>query len=320
MGFPGGVEKAFEVVNNWRSSHSFPLNTFQIGLRNHTTQIDPEGLVAQRIKRLPAIIFKLNRFPTMTLTEMQDIGGCRAIVADIPRVKELRELLAQSRMKHALVREKDYITKPKDSGYRGIHLVYRYHSDRKTTYNGLQIEVQLRSRPQHIWATAVETVGTLIRQSLKSSVGEEQWLRFFQVMSSFIALREKVPLVPGTPTTRDALVDELGRLADGLQVESRLIAYRSAIREYSHSIDGARWYLLEFYPGKDSVVTGFKRSELDKAMRQYLETEKRLRDASPGSEVVLVSVDSLATLEAAYPSYFADTDEFLAILRKALGN
>ena len=53
--------------------------------------------------------------------------------------------------------ETDYVRKPKTSGYRGIHLVYRYHNDRKTIYNGLQIEPQLRTRRQHAWATAVDT-------------------------------------------------------------------------------------------------------------------------------------------------------------------
>ena len=43
------------------------------------------------------------------------------------------------------------------SGYRGVHLIYRYNSDRKTEYNTLLIEMQLRSQLQHAWATAVET-------------------------------------------------------------------------------------------------------------------------------------------------------------------
>lgn len=39
------------------------------------------SLVAQRIKRLYSIRHKLKRFPTMRLTQIQDIGGCRAIVS-----------------------------------------------------------------------------------------------------------------------------------------------------------------------------------------------------------------------------------------------
>ncbi|MGH7265289.1 MAG: hypothetical protein ACREMB_10610 [Candidatus Rokuibacteriota bacterium] len=48
-------EEALQIINNWRSSHSFPLNTFQVTLRRNARQIDPNSLVAQRIKRLSSI-------------------------------------------------------------------------------------------------------------------------------------------------------------------------------------------------------------------------------------------------------------------------
>ncbi len=56
-----------------------------------------------------------------------------------------------SRIKHKRVTKKDYIGHPRESGYRGVHLVYRYFSDRKTTavYNDMKIEMQIRSQLQH---------------------------------------------------------------------------------------------------------------------------------------------------------------------------
>ena len=314
----GDVSRAYDIVNNWRSSHSFPLNTFQNGLRSFAIRVDRDYLIAQRIKRMPSIMDKLKRFPSMTLSQMQDLGGCRAILTDTKKVREVREQYRHSQMKHKLAREKDYITRPKTSGYRGIHLIYRYHSDRTSTYEGLQIEVQLRSHSQHIWATAVETVGTLLRQSLKSSQGTKEWLRFFSLMSSYIAMNEKAPIVPNTPPDKATLLDELKSHASSLQVPTKLQAYRIAIKNIQQSVDGARYYLLEFYPNKESRVTGFKYRQLEDAMKQYLETEKKLSQVGPGSEVVLVSVDSVGALEAAYPSYFADTDEFLKLLNNAL--
>ena len=86
----------------------------------------------------------------------------------------------------------DYISAPKASGYRGVHLMYRYKSDKKKTiYNDLKIEMQIRSRYQHAWATAVETVGIFVGQALKTSMGDDRWLRFFALMGSAIAIREK---------------------------------------------------------------------------------------------------------------------------------
>jgi (p)ppGpp synthase/HD superfamily hydrolase len=73
--------RSVDAINNWRSSHSFPLNTFTVGVKRRAKDVDPDALVAQRIKRLSSIAAKLQRFSTMQLSQMQDIGGCRAIVA-----------------------------------------------------------------------------------------------------------------------------------------------------------------------------------------------------------------------------------------------
>jgi len=40
--------------------------------------------------------------------------------------------------------------------------------------------------------------------------------------------------------------------------------------------------------------------------------------AHPGTDAVLVSVDSIAALQRAYPNYFADTRVFVALLKQAL--
>ena len=150
---------ALDIINNWRSSHNFPLNTFHIWLKRRAKIIDPTVITAQRIKRMASIELKLSRFPTMTLSQMQDIGGCRAILSDALAVSKLCESYADSDLKHTLAATDNYIDSPKDSGYRGVHLVYKYYSDRRKDYNSLKIEVQLRSRLQHAWATAVETAG-----------------------------------------------------------------------------------------------------------------------------------------------------------------
>jgi hypothetical protein len=188
------------IINNWRSSHSYPLNVFQTTLRRYARKVDAAPLVAQRIKRLSSIELKLKRFPNMKLTQMQDLGGCRAVVKSISAVRRLEAIYQESNIKHVLASKDDYLAAPQITGYRGIHLVYRFLSDKnKTDYNGLKIEMQLRSQFQHAWATAVETVGTFVRQALKSSMGEKEWLRFFALMGTAIAIRERSPLVPNTP-------------------------------------------------------------------------------------------------------------------------
>jgi putative GTP pyrophosphokinase len=113
----------------------------------------------------------------------------------VASVDDFHDAFLSGRHKHRLIRHDDYVTAPKPSGYRSVHLRLRLptvSSDRSSTYNGLNIEVQIRSRLQHAWATAVVTVCTFTQQALKSSQGEGEWLRFFQLMSSEVAHVEAV--------------------------------------------------------------------------------------------------------------------------------
>jgi hypothetical protein len=216
-------------------------------------------------------------------------------------------------MKHVLADEKDYITNPKPSGYRGIHLVYRYRSDRNETYNRLLIEVQLRSALQHTWATAVEAVSALLNSALKSSEGPEQWLHYFRLVSSAFALLEKTPTVPGTPASVAILLQQIQMRTRDLDVIERLRNYRQALRVLSdQDHTRATWFLLRFSSGALSV-RGYPFKELLAATEDYLRVEKEL-DLLSGEEAVLVSVDSPRALRLAYPNYFLDTKVFAEIV------
>ena len=171
---------ALPVINNWRASHSFPLNTFKIGLNRNADRIDGGSLTAQRIKRLSSISQKLQRFPNMKLSQMQDIGGCRAVMRSVDKVRELETVYKKSEVKHKLDHVDDYIMHPKASGYRGVHIIWRYHSDRQEYYNGFKIEMQLRSALQHSWATAVETVGTFLQQGTQIEPGRRGLAAIFR--------------------------------------------------------------------------------------------------------------------------------------------
>ena len=63
--------------------------------------------MVQRQKRRESIELKLRDNPTMKLSQMQDLGGCRAIVASVPEVYKIIELFDASRMKHKLIEPRD---------------------------------------------------------------------------------------------------------------------------------------------------------------------------------------------------------------------
>jgi len=225
-----------------------------------------------------------------------------------------------SRFDHKLDDSDDYIRHPKRSGYRGVHLIYRYVSRRKKAYSGLKIEVQLRSPLQHAWATTVETVDTFTRQALKSNQGEKEWARFFALMGSALAQREGTPLVPGTPTGHAQLVSELRKHAVNLQVEARLAAYSAVIKHLDESgtISGAHYFLIALDSERNRTrVTGYMASESVRAVREYVQTENEFRRRR-GTDAVLVSAESLTSLKRAFPNYFADTSAFAEALRMAM--
>jgi hypothetical protein len=324
----GGIEwtvydHCTAVMNNWRACHAYPMNIIQMNLRRACARVDSTAIVAQRTKRMTSIVIKLVRRPNMKLTQMQDIGGCRGVVKSIQAVYEVdRFYKTRSRAKHRIVHRDDYISEPQLSGYRGIHLVHRFYSDRGAGdhYNGLKIEMQLRSQYQHAWATAVETVGTFVGEDLKAGQGSVEWLRFFQLMGSVIALRERSPLVPNTPAKLNELRDELDNYAYRLNVENRLIGYVSTLQRMQQHAEGAHYYLLKLDPTTQQlIVTGFKAEEQDQAQAALAtaESDLKMRD-TPGVDAVLVSVPSLAELPKAYPNYFADTRVFVELLRQAL--
>jgi hypothetical protein len=311
-------DHALGVINNWRSSHGYPLFCLRVNLARIAKKIDPNALIAQRVKRLISISVKLERFPSMKLTQMQDLGGARAILSNLPMVGQAVAYYKTSKALHESASVDDYILNPKPSGYRGAHLVYRFHSDNrhKKIYSGLKIELQLRSAYQHAWATAVETVGTFSGQALKSSLGNERWQKFFALMGSAIALREKTPLVPGTPQARAELREELRHYAHMLKVQDRLRGYRHALSAISATDQNARFYLLQLDPTTGELrISGF--DNIAEASGEYEHAEKLVREKE-GRDAVLVSVESIAALQKAYPNYFADTRVFMQLLSQAL--
>lgn len=158
---------ALEIINNWRATHAYPLHVINAGLRRG----NPNAIVVQRLKRLESITGKIERFPEMQLYKMQDLGGCRVIVDTIDQVYDAVSRYKNSRIRHILKREYDYIQNPKESGYRSYHMVYQFQSDKIETYNkNMLIEIQFRTKLQHIWATAVEMMGIYTKTNLKSSI------------------------------------------------------------------------------------------------------------------------------------------------------
>lgn len=306
---------ALTILNNWRASHAYPLQVICSNLRLR----NPNAIVVQRLKRLDSIIGKIERFPDMSLYRMQDLGGCRVIVDNIDQVYEAVNKYKNSRIRHILKREYDYIQNPKDSGYRSYHMVYQFHSDKKETYNkNMLIEIQFRTKLQHIWATAVEMMGIYTKSNLKSSIGDKDILRFFILVSSVFAKMENIPICPNTVDDYDALITEIRQIDTKLNLVSRLSALSVAINRTNtnKTMKGKGYYILQLnYKKKMLRISKFSINQIEAATDAYNKIEALY---NPNIDVVLVSATSFDSLKAAYPNYFTDISQFVNMMRRIL--
>lgn len=306
---------ALEILNNWRSAHAYPLQVIASNLRLR----NPTAIVVQRLKRLESITGKLERYSTMDLYRMQDLGGCRVIVDSLDEVYAAILNYKNSRIRHILKREYDYIQEPKDSGYRSYHMVYQFHSDKKETYNkNMLIEIQFRTKLQHTWATAVEMMGIYTKSQLKASIGDEDVLRFFVLVSSVFAKMEGTPIAPNTIDDFNTLISEIREIDKKLYIVSRLSALSVAINHVNENtkIKKNGYYVLQLnYKKKLLKINSFLKSQVELATNVYNKIEET---NNPNLDVVLVSATSFETLKAAYPNYFTDISGFVDMMRRIL--
>lgn len=320
---------ALEIVNNWRSCHGYPLQIVKMTLLKRSRSINADATIAQRIKRLSSILAKLRDNPKMRLSQMQDIGGCRSVLESVDEVYMLSHVYAKSDAKNPTDRavqitRDDYIKEPKPDGYRSLHMIYKYQSgsEKGKDFNGQQIEIQLRSQLQHAWATAVEISQTFTGYALKSKVkkASAEWLRFFALMGSAIAIREGCPLVPGTPTFGIAIRDELRYIQSKERIIEQLNAWKGVTRHYRAAPDMLRMhaFLLELDSEKRAVeIRAFAKHEQPFAEDEYAAREIATQ-GNPHIQVVLVGVDSIAALERAYPNYYLDTSVFISAVHETI--
>ena len=307
-------QEALEILNNWRSSHAYPLQVIASNLRRK----NPYAIVVQRLKRLDSITGKLVRFPEMSLYRMQDLGGCRVIVDSINQVYEAINKYKNSRIRHILKKENNYIQNPKNSGYRSYHVVYQFHSDDNNTYNqNMLIEIQFRTQLQHIWATALETMGIYTKTALKASIGDKNVLRFFTLVSSVFAKIENTPVCPNTSNNYDELISEIKEIDNKLNIVSRLSALSVAIKYTNEKYNKGKGYflLLLDFDKKMLKINSFSSNQIELATKAYNQIESV---NNPQIDSVLVSATSFDTLKAAYPNYFTDITQFVEIIRKIL--
>lgn len=198
------ILREIDVIETYRALHEYPLRKVAMGVRQmiQTEFGAAAPRPAQRFKRMDRILSKLLRYPTTRLSQIEDIGGCRAVFDTVDQVYVVRNRILH-RWPHARVT--DHIAKPKTDGYRSLHIIEKR--------DGRLIEVQLRTTRQHRWAEMVEVWGARTGHALKDDKGPAELLEYFAVASDRLAREDH------------------GEPADPL-LEARMAILRASVRPY----------------------------------------------------------------------------------------
>lgn len=336
-------DHAFGVLSFWRSSHEYALLDAFDMLAVLSEEVDKNALVAKRLKRHVSIVRKLerNKNNRMQLKNMQDIAGCRVVVSNKKRVYQLVRLLKKRhdfRAKNGERKYKDYIEKPKADGYRSYHLIGQFpRSGQQKKY----VEIQIRTRLQHSWATALEIVDLFTGQALKSNAGDKKWMDFFANIGHQFAIMDEMHQYEKL-TSKEKLRNFSAQLhkkdVGSSERESNLRAYKLAhqlkvvtiFNAFAHSLKTIdahyipteeEGYVLLMIDLKSLVLNAesFGKDRTKEAERKYTEEEK-LAANDTNKVVALVSTNAIGGIKEAYPNFFADSTIFLENLDIVMGS
>lgn len=308
--------EAITVVDSWRKDHLPVLSDLisQVSRVLDDKHV-PVAFSSQRLKRMTSIIDKLIHNPEMGLGGVQDIGGARFVFDGVEQLEKARQVIAEAHFRgFELDRTPyDYIEHPKSSGYRSIHYVYKYKSDDESL-DGKRVELQIRTKLQHDWATAVETGELISKSALKAGVGDESWLHFFKLVSAIFSRKEGLPVNEDyTAYTQKEYCEEFARIDGKTKFVEQLRALVGAVNIVeTESFRGGYVVLLLDYDQKRVRFRHFKDTERTEAMDLYAQLENSI--VKERNAVVLVSVSDMNELRSAYPSYFMNAREFIDAL------
>ncbi|WP_242700429.1 RelA/SpoT domain-containing protein [Comamonas denitrificans] len=299
-----------DVFDEYRKSHLEPLSETTLELQRWLNEYGHDYYIAQRLKRKPQIIRKLNRL-SVRLTQLQDIGGCRIIVEKNELVDQIISFLKakiESTEELKLVRITDYREKGRDiTGYRSVHLLLER--------SGKKLELQLRSRIQHYWAESIERTSVIYGRHLKESEGDERVISYFQKLSdAFFEIESG-----RTPSVRFRLeIDVAKKEAEGIirkhslskAIDSHVnedIILTLTEKERRSSSPINNWIIVFDWSSGKFVSWDIVGKTPDEAIKAYVHYENQF-PAEKHFEVVLIGSSHVATVRKTHSHYFGIED------------
>jgi ppGpp synthetase/RelA/SpoT-type nucleotidyltranferase len=199
------------MLDEYRRSFGEAHETVVAAIRDQLG-LEPTGRPA---KSTVSLVEKLHR-ESIRLVQVQDIAGCRIVVADVGEqervVASLRGIFPQASVI-------DRRTAP-SYGYRAVHIVAKI--------SGKLVEIQVRTLLQHLWAEVSERLSDVLDPEIKYGGGDELIRKVLRTTSETVAKIENLEMdilkieqdvsrlpkeeIPGTVTPQ--LLALRARLAD----------------------------------------------------------------------------------------------------------
>ena len=279
---------AISILDAWRKQHENPAKIFFKKLLEITNKY-PNSIATYRLKRKESILNKLNRNNNhFKLGEIDDIVGCRVIVDSVDEVYKIyNEIIGLKQSGYIGIKTiKDYIKEPESSGYRSLHVIINQLCSYEEESRTYRIELQIRTRLQHYWSTAVEAMGEIDGVEYKNPTLSacdntrriKSCLKFFKLISELVIAREYKNSTSNK--TIESINAELEK-PDFREIIEDLTLVQESISIKIHGsfdISEKRLYLLEFSRETQELnVYSYTIDLTDEAIEDYNNSENNIR-------------------------------------------
>ncbi len=285
-------QDSLQQIHDLRLSYKNVLSQVFNILAEESKKVRKSRVVTYRIKRIESIISKLNRFPNMELGKMIDIGGCRCIVDSTQDIFNIAELL-EKRLN--ITKRQDYINKKPsdDDGYSALHLYVKCKAgDQKP------IEIQLRTKDQHNWATFVEIIDVVYNTKIKEGQRNPELQRFCYLMSNTSNLSHNSKMEILTIEKEYNIYRSLSKVFNLNNIQTRKQWIK--VEETNH-----KFFIIEVNEAKRTNIESYQ--EFDTAEDSYL---KRFNNDKTNIVLTHLEAPSYKLISIAYSNYILSMHKF----------
>ena len=318
--------------DNFREAHNIIIKLFTIELKK--VNFSKQHLTASRNKRIETIISKLCRPEKPKLDRIHDIAGTRIIFENIKSLEDYIDILENTELvnfKEKINEDKNrynYIKNPKSDGYRSIHKVFYYSSnipystlnEKRFNLENKKIELQLRTRLQHIWATTVEIYDIINKSNIKTGTHNKletkEGLFFKNCSLVFEGIEsndvEKIKIN----------INKIFRDKDLVEIYNRLKGIKNIKNIQLPKTLGSDEVFILITDLNKGKTTFFATDPIEKNDKQdtFLinASYRRLEEKNTKGEYILLllTLGDIKKLKNVYPNYFLNTNKFISILKK----